>query len=193
MNCPKCSANNTPEAMFCAVCGTPLNAAPPVAPYQPPVSEAPVVEQVPEAPAAPSYTAPAAPVAPSYTAPAAPSYTAPTYNTAPQQQQYQSYQQQPYASVPQYSAPVGDTSKNWAGVTSMITGISSILCCITAFGGVILSIAAIVFGVMGLKSQKKGMAIAGLITGCIGIVLSFIMLVAMLSGEASYYYDYYIY
>lgn len=62
---------------------------------------------------------------------------------------------------------------NWLGITSLIIGALSIFC------GV-LGVAAIIFGVLGLNSVKqgtannKGLCIAGLVTGTLGIIITMI-------------------
>lgn len=57
-------------------------------------------------------------------------------------------------------------------IASMILGIISIvLCC--AYGiSIICAILAIVFGIISIKSSGKGMAISGIITGTIGIIIT---------------------
>lgn len=59
------------------------------------------------------------------------------------------------------------------GIASLVLGIVSLIsCCIIPFIGVIPSIAAIIFGVLGLKyPSSKGMSIAGIVLGGIGIAL----------------------
>ena len=68
-------------------------------------------------------------------------------------------------------------------IASMICGIASIvLCCFTYFA-LILSIAAIVLGIVSKKktTEGSGMALAGIITGAVGllIALSFIIIGAV--------------
>ena len=41
------------------------------------------------------------------------------------------------------------------------------------------AILAIIFGVLGLKSSKRGMSIAGITTGAIGMVLSILLIVSV--------------
>ncbi len=72
-------------------------------------------------------------------------------------------------------------------ITSMICGIVSILCCCTAFGFV-AAIIAVVIGIIAVKSKYdgKGMAIAGIITGGIGI---FVWIVFMIIGGFGLFLD----
>jgi len=72
-------------------------------------------------------------------------------------------------------------------IASMVCGILSILCCCAWYLSIILAGVAIVFGILSLKKNADGrnMAIAGLITGGIGAVLSIIVLVLALVGMAA--------
>ncbi|MFT3982565.1 MAG: DUF4190 domain-containing protein [Lachnospiraceae bacterium] len=95
--------------------------------------------------------------------------------------------------VPQYNyqQPV-DTEPPVSGgnigfsITSLVCGILSILCCCAWYLSIILAVVAIVFGILSLKKNADGrtMAIAGLITGGLGLVLSIIVLVLVLVGSA---------
>lgn len=91
--------------------------------------------------------------------------------------QYGNYQ------TSQYYAPPEKTSKDTCALISMILGIVSLVLCCSPVIGVILGIAAIVLGIIGLKApQRKGMAIAGLAVGIIGLLISG----AMLAGTVYY-------
>ena len=73
------------------------------------------------------------------------------------------------------------------GITSMIAGIFAILGAWTGLLNGLVVIAAIVFGIIGVRRQAgKGMAIAGLIMGGIGFILtgifSILWLVAFLAA-----------
>ncbi len=70
--------------------------------------------------------------------------------------------------------PESDPSKNWAAIASLPVGIVSLL-----VAGVLLGPTAIVFGAIGLKSEKKGLAIAGLVLGIIGVIGALIVISAM--------------
>lgn len=73
--------------------------------------------------------------------------------------------------APRYKPP-GNPERNWAAITGMVCGIASILCSVSLFGGLFLAAAAIPFSVMGLKSAYKGMAIAGLVCGIVGLTIT---------------------
>jgi len=62
-------------------------------------------------------------------------------------------------------------------ITSMVLGICSII--FSVFLGFILGVLAIIFSAIGLKRKKNGFAIAGLVTGIIGVVASLIWAVAI--------------
>ena len=71
-------------------------------------------------------------------------------------------------------------------IASLICGIISMLCCICSCANLPLCIAAIVLGIITLTKHYdgKGMAIAGIITGGLGLVLGLVMLGGYLSdGE----------
>lgn len=63
-------------------------------------------------------------------------------------------------------------------IASMICGIISIICCCLYTFSIILAIVAIVLGVIALrgKYEGKGMAIAGIVTGGIGLLIWIIIL-----------------
>ena len=69
-------------------------------------------------------------------------------------------------------------------IGSMICGIISILCCCLTWVSLILAIAASVLGIIALKYQYdgRGMAIAGIVTGGIGIFIWLIVLLVAGSG-----------
>ena len=69
--------------------------------------------------------------------------------------------------------PTSDNSG--LAVVSLIAGILSILVCLLVWLSLLLGVAAIVCGVISLKSAGRGKAIAGIVTGSIGIVLSILV------------------
>ncbi|MGL4344943.1 MAG: hypothetical protein ACRCTE_07090, partial [Cellulosilyticaceae bacterium] len=80
-----------------------------------------------------------------------------------------------YAQVPK--------EDNTLAIISLILGIISctIGCCLFIFGWAI-AIGAIVCGIMGINKGGKGMAIAGLVLGCVGIVFQIIYMIVLLLG-----------
>ncbi len=79
-----------------------------------------------------------------------------------------------------------DSSQNEEGngnkgisIASLVCGILSLICCCGGWLGLILAAAALVLGIISLKNNYEGreLAIAGLITGGCGIILSIVMLI----------------
>ncbi len=70
-------------------------------------------------------------------------------------------------------------------VASMVTGIVSIVLCWTVIFSIPLGILALIFGFIGKSKGGKGMAIAGIITGAIGLLLTVIILIAAFSAGDS--------
>jgi hypothetical protein len=77
-------------------------------------------------------------------------------------------------------APVGTDRKGFA-TASLVLGIVGILCCCFSWVATIPGILAIIFGALGTKSSKKGMAIAGIICGAVAIILGIFMLIFLVS------------
>lgn len=123
----------------------------------------------------------------------------PPYYQQPQSAPPAGYPQQPpayqapvvYPGGPGYGVPAAPSGTNTQALLSMIFGIVSIvlLCCFGA--GVLFGGAALVLGYLGLNKVKnenaggRGMAIAGLITGGIGALLSLIYLILIIIGSVS--------
>jgi hypothetical protein len=106
------------------------------------------------------------------------------------QQQPYGGQQQPYGGGQQgYGQPTGP-ARNGLGVAALVLGILAIVTSITVVGGVVLGIVALVLGIVGRKRATRGeatnggVALAGIITGVIGALLS-ILLVAL--GAAAFF------
>jgi uncharacterized membrane protein len=74
--------------------------------------------------------------------------------------------------------------QNGMGTASLVLGILGLVCC----GSLIMSVLAIVFGVMGRKkvaagqATNGGMATAGMILGIVGVVLGILGLIAWAAG-----------
>lgn len=60
------------------------------------------------------------------------------------------------------------------GIISLVTGILSLLCCCSIYAGAIFSISAIVCGIISIKKSNnyKGLAIAGIVLGGIGVMFT---------------------
>lgn len=78
---------------------------------------------------------------------------------------------------------------------SIAAFILGILACIASYmiiPGIILGIAAIVFGIIGQRSERKGMAIAGIVLGILSILSSLFFMFCTISALA-YMYGYNLY
>ena len=82
--------------------------------------------------------------------------------------------------------PSGKGQGKGLGIASMVCGIVSIvsICCgmtipLLMYGSVVLGIVAIILGIIQIvKNESKGMAIAGIICGAVGIIM-FIVILAL--------------
>lgn len=75
-------------------------------------------------------------------------------------------------------------ARNGLGVAALVLGILSILGIATVLAGVVLGILAIVLGAMGRARARRGeatnggAALAGIVTGAVGLVLSVLIVAA---------------
>ena len=76
------------------------------------------------------------------------------------------------------SEPNANGSKVFA-IISLVCGILAILCMCCGWFGIILGVAAVVLGILSIKKEEdaKGMAIAGIVCGGIGLIVAIIVLV----------------
>lgn len=65
-------------------------------------------------------------------------------------------------------------------IASMVLGIVALVFFCIWYVSIPCGILAIIFGILGIKSINKGMAIAGLITGSIGLVISTLIVIFIL-------------
>ncbi len=74
-------------------------------------------------------------------------------------------------------------AKKTFGIISLICGIVAILCCVSFILGVPAGIVGIVMGCMSLKKKEasKGLPIAGIITSSLGILLTIILLIFVIT------------
>lgn len=210
MFCPKCARQIPDSSRFCEFCGTALTA--PAQPASQPIPQ-PVPQPVPQtvqpvqpADAAAAGFQPAEPSAPDAAAagfqsaePSAPETAASGTAAAPeavpqgscQPPVYQQpvYQQAAYQQMPNnvyYQAPAGQSGGIGLGIASMVCGILSLLCCCVPVLGPLLGLAAVVMGIIGLKAEVKGYAIAGLICGGIGLLVGAVFLIYAVSDGGLY-------
>lgn len=72
-------------------------------------------------------------------------------------------------------------------ITSFVFGVLSILSCCIGIGAVFGLIAVILGGISLAKKKGKGLSIAGVITGILGMVFSIVVIVVAIAGaDASY-------
>ena len=108
--------------------------------------------------------------------------------------------QQPTSYYPPLGVQQADANKNGLAIASMILGIFGIVLSCCAIISVVCSVVAIVLGIIGLKSEKRSMSIAGIILGGAGLFLT-IVVFALITGSniineifeefPGYDYDYY--
>ena len=77
------------------------------------------------------------------------------------------------------------------GIASMVCGIISLIgCCGLYYVSIPCAIAAIVLGIVQIvKNESKGMAIAGIICGAIGLIISIIIVIAAIVFVSSGAYN----
>ncbi|WP_330298832.1 DUF4190 domain-containing protein [Streptomyces sp. NBC_00503] len=142
----------------------------------------------------PAYGYPAQPASGGYGYPAQPDsggYGYPAPPVAPQgaypgQPGYPGYQG--YPGYPPYAH-----KSNGFGVTALVLGIIAVISC---YGGILFGIPAVIFGVLGRGKARRGeadndgMALAGIITGIVGIVISCLFIaiavIGIMFGDSGY-------
>ena len=87
-----------------------------------------------------------------------------------------------YGSMPPYASGGAPTARNSGlSIASLVLGIVSIPAALTVWIGAICGVLAIVLGAIGLRQARagragrRGLALAGLIAGVIGLVLSVVV------------------
>jgi hypothetical protein len=83
--------------------------------------------------------------------------------------------------------PLEGNGKEGLAVASLVLGILSVLLFCFWYFGIVCAILAIIFGVIGKNSIQRGMAIAGIVLGAIGLAIDLlipVLAVAMLSSGA---------
>lgn len=77
--------------------------------------------------------------------------------------------------LPNASAVITENNnKDWMAIISLVAGILSLCGSLFAPLGCVMAAAAIVFGILGLRSDKRTLAMIGLVVGGLGIVLSLV-------------------
>jgi len=116
------------------------------------------------------------------------------YTTPPQPG---GYEQQPGGYPPPGPPAQGGSNANVLGITALVLGILSIIlsfCCV----GLVLGPAAIVTGFLGMRKADepggqvggRGIAMAGLICGAVGLIISLILtIIAVTAGNWNWNYS----
>ena len=86
-----------------------------------------------------------------------------------------------YESTPVYEETYAEPDKQSKAfaIVALVCGILSLLCSCCGWFGIILSIAAIVFGILSINKEEdaKGMAIAGIVCGAIGLLIAIVVVI----------------
>lgn len=61
-------------------------------------------------------------------------------------------------------------------ITSLVLGILAIITCLVWYIGIVLGVLAIIFGTVSVKKRGRKKAIAGIVTGSIGVILSLLII-----------------
>lgn len=154
MKCTTCGTNNPDDALYCSSCGGKFIASDSAAETSPVFNyDEEKKEEVRQE-----------------TAQSFPVYT--PVNTTPAPTTYTTYQ------MPNSPQLLGDRSKDWAGITSLVCGILGVICCIFGPVGLLFAVLGVIFGIIGLKSTKRTLAIVGLCLGGVGTLLGIYMTIA---------------
>jgi len=73
----------------------------------------------------------------------------------------------------------GNPQHNGKAIAGLVLGIVSFVFCWFGFISIPASIVGIVMSALGLKSQKSGLAVGGLISAILGLILTIIIIVAI--------------
>jgi Domain of unknown function (DUF4190) len=112
----------------------------------------------------------------------------------PQQGYPQGYPQQGYPQGPG-GYGYGQPARNGFGVAALVLGIIAIVTCWTFVGGIVFGILALIFGILGRGRARRGeasnggVALAGIITGAVGLILSVLFIALGIGFVASHSSD----
>lgn len=181
--CTQCGGQNDDGSKFCRNCGAKLAeavAAPEVVTENNTQTEAAYSQESASAASAPAEQE----ITINYGADQS-SFSSNTYESSYGGSAYDS-QHQYYSTMP-VEEPKRKGGYIGFSIASMVCGILSIICCCLAIYGIILAIAAIVLGIVTLcfKYDGKGMAIAGIILGGLGLILAVFWFISVSFGSAS--------
>ena len=80
---------------------------------------------------------------------------------------------------------VQQTEGQGLSIASLVLGILAIITCLVWYIGIVLGVLAVIFGVVSVKKRGRKKAIAGIVTGSIGIILSLLILLAIPALQTS--------
>ena len=150
MYCPTCGRENEEGSLFCEGCGAQI---------APAAVSAPQAEPEPATRPAETFMPPAPPAPGTYAQAAGPGSTpGPTQPGVPYS-----------APLPAPARDTGMQRELYAAASAAI-GISILTMCVPLLGYIAVFVAAIVFGIMGLKSGRRGLAITGIVCASIWMV-----------------------
>ena len=87
--------------------------------------------------------------------------------------------QNQYNSSEQFQQPQKNSTNQGFAIASLVCGLLTIPLFFTVFLPYILGILAVVFGAVSLKSGKKGLAVSGIITGVIGMIITIVYIIVL--------------
>lgn len=161
--CTQCGSGNSATAKFCSNCGSKLEAAAPVEePVQPQTADNVYAQGLPEE---------------ETTSTGESFYEKVTEAEEIKPEPIQEEIKINYDSTQYYSSnPTTETVSGGnigVAIASLICGILSLVCCCLSWFSLVLAIAAIVLGIITIvkKYDGKGMAIAGIVTAAIGLII----------------------
>ena len=106
--------------------------------------------------------------------------------------------QRPAAERSPFSGDSNSGPREWIAYAAIICGALAIYSSPTIVPGILLGISAVIFGIVGLRTEKRNIAMIGMIAGAVGVVFSvlvitayigiFNFLVNLLSSSFSYSY-----
>ena len=89
-----------------------------------------------------------------------------------------------YETVENVSAP--EKSSKVFAIISLVCGILGLLCSCCGWIGILVAVAGVVLGIISLnKEDARGMAIAGIVCGGIGLLIAVIVLILAASAGAA--------
>jgi hypothetical protein len=87
----------------------------------------------------------------------------------------------PGQDVSAYTKPTQSNGREGMAIASLVLGIVGVPACICYGFSIIPGALAIIFGILSLKSSRKGMAIAGIICGGVAVLLGIFFIIYLLA------------